>query len=113
VTVLSTSTPVRFHQARRAAAGDYINPTQRCGATERHQPPDYLVVMGLLTLLARAFGAEDQTTAPRDSAVEPTAPDRYQCRSCGRRYGGHCQLCPDCGSGNRLRGGAPPLDGTA
>lgn len=47
-----------------------------------------------------------RTWTGRTDATDDAAPRRVRCRNCGRYYTDD-DLCPHCGSGNALRGGAP------
>jgi ribosomal protein L37E len=64
--------------------------------------------MGLLTMLGLAAADDQQTTATDATATDPTAGDkRARCRGCGRYYDLQEDTCPHCGSGNKIRSGAP------
>jgi rRNA maturation endonuclease Nob1 len=60
--------------------------------------------MGLLTMLGLAAADNQQSTTTTDT---PTPGKRARCRGCGRYYDLQEDTCPHCGSGNKIRSGAP------
>lgn len=45
--------------------------------------------------------------ALRSGTDQSDEPRRARCRNCGRYYDAADELCPHCGSGNKILGGAP------